>query len=85
MSALTKRQVETLLASIDTNDLLHQIVVALRWMLAAPERLGHPTDLLAEAAQCLGWNDAECRALAQGDSMMLAELAVQLAERRSLA
>ena len=85
MPALTKRQVEVLVNSIDTDELFHQVVIALRWMFDASTRDVATSELLLDAARRLHWTDKQLEALAGRDPFVLAELAAQLAERRSFA
>jgi hypothetical protein len=83
VGALTKRQVEILLGAIDTNRLASELDRAARWVLGPVHSSGGDSPTVA-AAKRVGWSAAPLDALTNGDGQAMAELAVELAERRTL-
>jgi hypothetical protein len=84
MPALSKRQVEVLLAAIDTDALAVELARAVRWVVHKDEPTNVDGDLIGVIARRLRWSEIRLAELTAGNPQAMAELAVELAERRSL-
>jgi hypothetical protein len=84
MARLRKSDVEVLLAAIDSPLLLAAVAQALRRILEVDGFEDDWPALVALAARVDGWTDGRRWALLAEDDRALAELAVELNERRDL-
>jgi hypothetical protein len=84
MPALSKRQVETLLAAIDIEALAVELVRAVRWVVNPSESATSDEDVVVDVARRWSWSETRMAELKAGNPNAMAELAVELAERRSV-
>lgn len=84
MSRLRKADAEVLMDAVDTPLLLAAVAAALRRVLDVDGFDDDWPALVRVAGELDGWPEGRCMALVLGDEAALADLAVELNERRSL-